>query len=70
MGQENRVLLTHDVTTMTRYAEERLKQGLPMAGLVLVPQPFTMRTVIEDLLTLIECSLPGEMEGRIVFLPL
>lgn len=41
-----------------------------MAGLVLVPQPFTMRTVIEDLLTLIECSLPGEMEGRIVFLPL
>lgn len=31
-AQEGRVLLTHDVTTMTRYAYERVKSGLPMPG--------------------------------------
>ncbi len=69
-ARENRVILSHDVTTLKRYADERVEQGLPMAGLVLVPQPFTMRTIIEDLLLLIECSSPGEMEGQVRFLPL
>ncbi|WP_248277560.1 DUF5615 family PIN-like protein [Brasilonema sp. UFV-L1] len=31
-AQENRVLLTHDVATITRYAYERVTQGLPMPG--------------------------------------
>ncbi len=30
VANENRVLLTHDVSTMTRYAYERVESGLPM----------------------------------------
>ena len=31
-AQEGRILLTHDVTTMTRYAYERIETGQPMPG--------------------------------------
>jgi predicted nuclease of predicted toxin-antitoxin system len=36
-ARENRIIITHDVNTMTRYANERLKLVLPMAGLIIVP---------------------------------
>ena len=32
-AQEGRILLTHDVTTMTQYAYERIQAGLPMLGI-------------------------------------
>src|SRR5919201_1724190 len=31
-AQEERVLLTHDVSTITRYAYERVQEGQPMPG--------------------------------------
>jgi hypothetical protein len=31
-AQENRVLLTHDVTTLTSFAYDRVRAGLPMPG--------------------------------------
>ena len=31
-AREQRVLLTHDVSTMTRYAYDRTRSGLPMPG--------------------------------------
>ncbi|MBI2941698.1 MAG: DUF5615 family PIN-like protein [Chloroflexi bacterium] len=31
-AREGRILLTHDVTTITRYAYERIQVGLPMPG--------------------------------------
>jgi predicted nuclease of predicted toxin-antitoxin system len=31
-AKEDRILLTHDVTTVTKYAYQRLKQGLPRPG--------------------------------------
>ena len=32
--KEKRVLLTHDIDTMTKYANERIKKALPMAGVI------------------------------------
>jgi hypothetical protein len=31
-AQENRILLTHDITTITRYAYERVQNGQGMPG--------------------------------------
>lgn len=31
-AREGRVLLTHDVSTLTRYADERVQAGKPMPG--------------------------------------
>ena len=35
-AQEGRILITHDVTTMTRFAIERIDSGEPMPGLFVV----------------------------------
>ena len=65
-----RVLLTHDVSTLTRYAYDRVKARLPMPGVFEVSRGVTVRAAIDDILLLAELSLPGEWEGQIRYLPL
>jgi hypothetical protein len=69
-AREGRVLLTHDVTTMKKYVDERIAAGLPMPGVFEVSQHTPIVQAIEDILLLAECSLEGEWEGQIIFLPL
>ena len=33
-AKENRIVITHDANTMTRYANERMKEGLPGSVLI------------------------------------
>jgi hypothetical protein len=70
VAREDRVLLTHDVTTMKRHVDERLAAGLAMPGVFEVSQQTPISQAIEDILLLAECSLDGEWEGQIRFLPL
>jgi predicted nuclease of predicted toxin-antitoxin system len=67
---EGRVLLTHDVTTMRQYVDERIVAGSPMPGVFEVSQQTPIAQAIEDILLIAECSLGGEWEGQIRFLPL
>jgi hypothetical protein len=69
-AQEGRVLLTHDVTTITRYAYERVKAGQSMPGVFEVSRAVPVGRAIEDILLLVECSLDGEWEGQVRYLPL
>jgi hypothetical protein len=69
-ASERRVLLTHDVTTMRQFAEERISAGLPMPGVFELAQDVPIRLAIEEVLLLAECSLEGEWEAQIRFLPL
>jgi len=70
-AQEQRVTLSHDVTTMTRFADERIERGEPMAGLFLVHQQgMSFSTIIDDLLLLDDCSETAEWANQIVYLPL
>ncbi len=69
-AREGRVLLTHDVTTITRYAFERVKAGLRMPGVFEVSRSVPIGQAIEDILLLAEYSRPNEWEGRIIYLPL
>jgi hypothetical protein len=66
----SRVLLSHDVNTMSGSAYERIRQGRAMPGLFLVRQHTPIGPVIEDLLLIAECSLEGEWEGQVRYLPL
>jgi hypothetical protein len=68
--QEQRVLLTHDVSTMTRHAHERLKAGEQIAGIIEVPQSLLIGIAIEDILTIAECSSAEEFVNQILYLPL
>lgn len=69
-AREGRVLLTHDVTTMTRYAYERVRADQPMPGVFEVSRAVPIGLAIEDILLLAECSLEGEWEGQVRYLPL
>ena len=69
-AQEKRVLLTHDASTMTHHAYERVSAGKPMPGIFEVSRDVPIGRVIEDVLLLIEYSLEGEWEGQVRYLPL
>jgi hypothetical protein len=69
-AQENRVLLTHDVTTITKYAYERVQAGQRMPGVIEVSRSVPIGVAIEDILLLAESSHEAEWEGQILYLPL
>ena len=69
-ARENRVLLTHDVSTITKYAYERVESGQKMPGVFEVGRQVPIGSAIEDILLIAECSTPGEWEDQIRYLPL
>jgi hypothetical protein len=69
-AQEGRVLLTHDVSTITKYAYERVRAGQPMTGVFEVGRDVPIGRAIEDILLLTEYSFDGEWEGQVRYLPL
>ena len=69
-ARERRVLFTHDVSTITRYAYERISADKPMPGVFEVGRELPLGAVIEDILLLAECGFEGEWEGQVRYLPL
>jgi Domain of unknown function (DUF5615) len=69
-AQAGRVLLTHDVSTMTHYAYDRVREGKPMPGVFEVSRNVPIGVAIEEILLLEECSRAGEWEGQVRYLPL
>lgn len=67
---EGCILLTHDLDTMTKYANERIEQGLPMAGVIFVRDTLPVAKVIDDLLAILGASEAHEWANRTDFLPL
>ena len=62
-AQEERVLLTHDVRTITQYAYERVDADQLMPGVFEVSPDISIGRAIEDILLLAESSLDGEWES-------
>lgn len=69
-AHEGRILLTHDVGTMTAAAWARVRAGLPMPGLLEVHSGIAIGVAIEEIRLIAELSRPGEQEGQVLFLPL
>jgi len=69
-AEEGRVLLTHDVSTITHYAYERVRAGKPMPGVFEVSRNIPIGVVIEDVLLLVEFNLDKEWESQVRYLPL
>ncbi len=67
---EGRIVISHDVRTMTAHATVNMALGSPMAGLLLIPQTYPVGQAIEDLLLIAEVSTGDEWRGKIIFLPL
>jgi predicted nuclease of predicted toxin-antitoxin system len=69
-ARERRVLLTHDVRTMSRFAYERIRRDEPMPGLVVMSDTIAIGRAIEDILLLAEAGREDELENRVWRLPL
>ena len=69
-AKELRIVVTHDVSTMTRYAYQRVALGEPMPGIVEVAFGAPLGIVIDDLLLLATLSENDEWAGRVLYVPL
>ena len=69
-AREGRIVVTHDRNTMPHHAYDRVRSADPMPGVFVVPREMPVGSVIAELQVLIECSLEGEWEHLVVFLPL
>jgi hypothetical protein len=69
-AEATRVLLTHDVSTITAYAYDRVRSGDRMPGVFEVSRDVPILISVEDILLISECSRPEEWEGQVRYLPL
>ncbi len=67
---EGRMLLTHDASTMSASAYERVKLGLAMSGIFEVSQDMPIGQAIEEIILIAGASFDGEYEGEVRYLPL
>jgi len=69
-AQHGRIMVSHDVSTMTDSANHRVSSGLKMSGLIVVPQSLGTARAIADLHFVADVSTNEEMENATVWLPL
>lgn len=69
-AREDRVLLTHDVTTMTRHAYDLVRAGEPMAGVLEVRRSVPVGQAIDEILLAAECSAIEQWRHQVRYLPL
>ncbi|HEV8604465.1 MAG TPA: DUF5615 family PIN-like protein [Tepidisphaeraceae bacterium] len=68
--KNQRVLLTHDTTTMTHHMTERAKAALELPRIVLVPANVSIGQAIDELILILECSIESDWESPIRRIPL
>ncbi len=69
-AREGRPIFTRDRNTMTRFAIERVTQGLPMPGIFVIPEDMSIGQAIKELELIALASPPDEWRDRVIFLPL
>lgn len=67
---ENRLLVSHDVSTMTAAFNARVTAGAAVPGLLLVPQKLGVGDTIVDLELICRATEHDDWAGRLEFLPL
>ncbi len=68
--REGRILLTHDLKTMSRYAYERIEAGLPLVGVIEIRDQIPIGQAIDEILLIDGASDAAEWENKVTYLPL
>ena len=58
------------IIKMITFAYKRIEAGLSMPGLFEVSRRVSVGLAIEEIILIAECSIEGEWEGQVRFLPL
>jgi predicted nuclease of predicted toxin-antitoxin system len=69
-AENHRLVVSHDRRTMAGAGRSRIREGLPMAGLILVRQDCPVALAIEELELVSEATTAEEWHDVIAFLPL
>lgn len=69
-AEEKRILLTHDVATITKYAYQRISEGQFMAGVFEIHSDQPIKTIVDEIVMINDCSLEDEWVGQMRYLPL
>ncbi len=69
-ADEKRILLTHDVTTITKYAYQRISKDQYMAGEFEIHSDQPIKTIVDEIILINDCSLEDEWVGQVRYLPL
>lgn len=64
---EGRILLTHDVSTMTVFAWDRVRRGEPMPGVIEITETLPIGDAIKELQIIAAAGLPVDFADRVVF---
>ncbi len=64
------VLVTHDRKSMLKAAQQRMRSGQKIEGVVVVKKDLPLSRAIEDLNLLLGSCAEGDLENQIVFIPL
>ena len=64
------IVISHDENTMTNAAYQRVANGMPMPGLVMVQQSQPIGPIIEALIQLWTLCQKGAVEGLVLYLPI
>lgn len=65
-----RIVLTHDKSTVPGHAYDRVRAGKPMYGVFVVLPDTPVGKAVDDLLILALASNEGEWNGQVVYIPL
>ncbi len=68
--QDNRVLLTHDVNTMSGFALNRVRTGLPMPGVIVVKKLAPIGVSITDLVYIVQAGTESDFKNQVRYVPL
>jgi hypothetical protein len=69
-AREDRIVVIHDVSTFADLAYVRAAAGLPMPGVIEIPEPVPRSVIIEQLILIAGASEPRDWENLVVCLPL
>jgi len=67
--QEKRTIVTHDVNTMTKCANERIGESIPTPGIIIVAEDLEIGRAIDDIEIVVECSSADDIVNQIQYLP-
>jgi hypothetical protein len=68
-SDNNRILLTHDKRTMPHHVASRLDSGLHTPDVFIVNRRVSIRSCIDELLLIAECSEANEWRDQLIYLP-
>jgi predicted nuclease of predicted toxin-antitoxin system len=69
-AKEDRVLITHDVNTVTASLRQRIETGLSSPGVIIVRKLAPIGQSIRDLHVMLEASMPEDLRDQVSFIPI